>query len=318
METISAKRIKAFRERLPLKGKGNKNKAYLALGATSILWGTTWVASKIAVQQTPGLQVSYIRQLIAGILLLFYFLVVKKEKLPTKQQFAWLLLVSFFMFVINNGFSTWSVKYIPSGLAALIGALYPLFIVIIEFIVFRKRNYKPLTFVGLLLGFGGIMIVFYENTFHEHPVGYGFGILLCFIAMLCWCIGTIFIARNKYQMNPYYAMGWQMFMASFLIFLMAVFTGNNIPVSTINLSSWLSIFYLVAAGSIVAFIAFLYTLKTLPPAIASLYAYINPIVAIILGSFIFPDEILTVNVLIGAVIAVLGVYLVNFSLRKRG
>lgn len=316
MEILGAKKFKSIRDLLP-KSKGNKNLAYIALGATSILWGTTWVASKIAVQHTPGLQVSYIRQLLAGTLLLFYFLIIKKEKLPTLPQFLWLLLVSFFMFVINNGFATWSVKYIPSGLAALIGALYPLFIVIIEFVIFKKRNYKPLTFLGLLLGFAGIMIVFYENTFHDHPVGYGFGILLCFIAMLCWCIGTILIARNKYQMNPYYAMGWQMFMASFLIYLMAIFTDNNIAISSIDLNTWLAIVYLVIAGSIVAFIAFLYSIKTLPPAIASLYAYINPIVAILLGSLIFPDEILSLNVLIGAIITVLGVYIVNFSLRKR-
>lgn len=317
METITIRKLRALKERFPVKKPGSLFWPYIALSATSILWGTTWVASKMAVQTTPGLQVSYLRQFIAGSVLLFFFLVIKKEKLPSPRQFLWLLLVAFFMFAINNGFATWAVKYIPSGLAALIGTLYPLFIVMIEFVLFKKRDYKPLTFVGLLLGLAGVLIVLYENTFQDHPEGYGFGVVICFIAMLCWCAGTILIARNKYRMNPYYAMGWQMFLASFIIFLMAVFTGQNMPLMEIETSSWLSIFYLVAAGSITAFSAFLYTLKTLPPAIASLYAYINPIVAIVLGSFIFTDEILTFNVLTGALIAVFGVYLVNLSLRKR-
>jgi drug/metabolite transporter (DMT)-like permease len=294
----------------------NKQKAYLALTATSIIWGTTWVASKFAVQSTPGLEVSYLRQFIAGTLLLSFFLI-KGEKLPTWPQFRWLFMVSIFMFVVNNGFGTWSLKYIPSGLGALMGALYPLFVVIIELLFLKSKNYNVLTFAGLFIGLAGITIVFYANAFHEHPPGYIFGISLCATGMLCWSIGTILIARNKYRMNPYYAMGWQMFMASFLIYLMAVFTGNNIPLREVHLQTWAAIAYLVIAGSMLAFMAFIYTLKYLPPAVASLFAYINPIVAILLGSAIFTDEILTLNVLIGAIITVLGVYLVNNSVRRR-
>jgi drug/metabolite transporter (DMT)-like permease len=289
--------------------------SYLALTATSVIWGTTWVASKIGVQHTPALQVSYIRQFIAGTLLLAFFFV-RGEKLPTWQQFRWLFILSIFSFVLSNGFSTWSVKYISSGVAALISALCPLCVVIIEMIFFKKNNNTPLTFLGLFIGIAGIAVVFYENAFHEQPEGYAFGVLLGFIAMVGWSIGTIFIARNKYQMNPYYAVGWQMFFGSFLICVLANTTSNNIPFSEIPFETWAAIVYLICIGSIVAFVAFIYTVKYLPPAIATLYAYINPIVAMITGAIIL-SEPLTLNLIVGALITLVGVYIVNYSIRKK-
>jgi drug/metabolite transporter (DMT)-like permease len=293
-----------------------KQKAYFSLTLTCLSWGTTWVASKIAVQATPGLQVSGIRQFIAGSLFLLFFGLFKKEKLPTLQQFRWLLTASFFLVVINSGLTTWSVKYIPSGLAALIGALNPLFVVIIEMVFFKNKSYTLFTFIGLFTGILGIAIVFYNNAFHHHPDGYVFGLIICFIGILSWSIGTLLVARNKYQMNPYYALGWQMFIASFLLMIFAKATHNTIPIQTIPLKTWLSILYLIAVGSIVAFVAFLYSIKHLPSAIASLYSYINPVIAMVIGAIIFSEK-LTGFILIGTVITLVGVYIVNMSLRKR-
>ncbi|HRH59831.1 MAG TPA: EamA family transporter, partial [Chitinophagaceae bacterium] len=177
------------------------------------------------------------------------------------------------------------------------------------------RN-TPLTFLGLILGFAGVVIVFYENAFHEQPEGYVFGVVLGLIAMLSWSFGSIFIARNKYQMNPYYAMGWQMLLGSVFIYVFASATGQHIPLSEISLKTWSAIAYLVTAGSLVAFMAFIYSVKHLPPAIASLYAYINPIVAMICGALIL-NEPLTLNLFLGAVITIAGVYIVNRSMRNK-
>ena len=290
-----------------------KSGSYFALTLTSIIWGTTWVASRIGVQHVPGLQMSYIRQFIAGSLLLIFFFL-RGEKLPTRQQFRWLFVLSIFTFVLSNGFSTWSVRYVSSGLAALISALYPLCVVVIEMIFFNRNNNSSLTFVGLFVGLGGVAIVFYENAFHEQSEGYSYGVILGVIAMIGWSIGTIYIARNKYQMNPYYAIGWQMFFGSFLIYLLALTTNNNIPFSEIPSQTWMVIAYLVSFGSLVAFVAFIYTVKYLSPAIASLYAYINPLVAMIIGSILL-DEPLTFNLIIGALITLAGVYIVNYSIR---
>jgi len=293
---------------------GNKNKAYLALTATSIIWGTTWVASRIGVEDVPGLQVSYLRQFIAGCLLLSFFFI-RGEKLPTWQQFRWLFILSIFMFVLANGFSTWSVKYIPSGLASLISALAPICVVLIDLIFFKQHKNTPLTFIGLFIGFAGVAIVFYENAFHEQPEGYMLGIIYGLIAMIGWSIGTIFITRNKYNINPYYAMGWQMFLSSFMIFALAKITDQNISINDVSLKTWSAVAYLIVMGSVAAFAAFIYSIKYLPTAIASLYAYINPIVAMLFGTLIL-NEPLTINLLFGAVVTLVGVYIVNYSVKK--
>jgi drug/metabolite transporter (DMT)-like permease len=291
-----------------------KHKAYLALTWTSIVWGSTWVVSKIGVQKIPALELSAVRQLIAGIIFLSFFLI-KGQKLPTAKQFGWIVVMSFLMFVFANGLSTWSVQYIPSGLAALIAALYPLCVVILEFLFFKRTSQSLLTFIGLFLGVAGIAIVFYENAFHMQPAGYAFGVFLAIFAMLAWSLGTIYVARNKYEMNPYYALGWQMIIGSVFIFILAISTNNFIPISNIPGDVWLILAYLVIMGSILAFIAFIYTMKHLSPAVASLYAYINPIVAIIIGSIIL-NEKLTVYIIVGSLVTLIGVYLVNYSVKR--
>lgn len=300
--------------RLSLKNRSTKQKAYMALTATSLIWGTTWVASKIGVQQVPGLQVSYLRQFTAGSILVIFYLI-KGEKLPTVKQFGWLVTLSVFIFVLANGFSTWSVKYMSSGLASLIGALYPLCVALIEMFVLKSKNNNPLTFIGLAIGIAGVAIVFYENAFQVQPEGYSFGIMLGLTAMFSWSIGTILITRNKYKMNPYYAIGWQMFIGSFIIFGLAHATNNNIPLKDVPAKTWAAIAYLIVMGSIVAFSAFIYSIKYLPAALASLYAYINPLVAMLTGALLLKEP-LTLNLITGAVITLAGVYIVNYSMKK--
>jgi drug/metabolite transporter (DMT)-like permease len=224
-------------------------------------------------------------------------------------------MMSVLMFVMANGLSTWSLNYIPTGLSALIGALYPLSVVIIEMIFFKNRNINVLTFVGLLLGIGGIGIVFYENAFQQHPAGFGFGVMLSVGAMLAWSVGTIFIVRNKVNMNPYYATGWQMLISSLILFVVAHVLQPAIPFSAITAKSWGAIAYLVLAGSLLAFVAFIYSLKKLPPALSSLYAYINPLVAMVTAAIVL-DEKLTMNILWGAIVTLIGVFLVNYSIKR--
>ncbi len=292
----------------------SKQKAYIALAATSLIWGTTWVAMKFGVSKMPALELAAIRQFIGGSIFVVFFLL-KKEKLPTKKQFIQLFVLSILMFVFANGLSTWSLTFIPSGLGALIGALYPLSVVIIEYFFFNNKNINGLTLLGILLGITGIGVVFYENAFHHHPTGYLFGITLAIIAMLSWSYSTIMIAREKVKVNPYFGMGWQMLFGSVMMFIMSLLSGKNIPIQAIPVSAWFAIAYLIIAGSVIAIVAFIYSMKYLPPAIASLYAYINPIVAILIGT-IWLNEKLTMYIIIGSLITLIGVFLVNKALKK--
>lgn len=294
---------------------------YLALGITSIVWGTTWVASKIGLSprageaEIPALQMAYIRQFLAGICFVLFFMLYKKLSLPTAKQFLWLIIMALLMFVLANGLSTWSLKFIPSGLSALIGALYPLIVVIIEAIFFKSRNMTILTFVGLLLGITGIGIVFYENAFQHKSDDFYFGVGLSLIAMLTWSIGTIIIARNKIKLNPYYATGWQMLISSLILLPVAEATQKTIHLSSISVTVWSVIAYLVLAGSLLAFIAFIFSMKKLPAAVASLYAYINPLVAMLTASIVL-NESLTMYIIWGAIVTLAGIFLVNYSIKR--
>jgi drug/metabolite transporter (DMT)-like permease len=139
--------------------------------------------------------------------------------------------------------------------------------------------------------------------------------MLSFISMIGWAVATLLIARNKVNINPYYATGWQMLIGSFILLLLSLSSGSFIPVAQLPLNTWLAIAYLVAAGSVIAFIAFIYSMKHLEPAIASLYAYLNPIVAILIGALV-SDEHLTLPIILGSLVTLVGVFLVNKSLQR--
>lgn len=280
-----------------------------------MVWGTTWVVSKIGVNEMPALQMASVRQLIGGTIFISFFLFYRKFPLPTRKQFRWLFIMSIIMFVSANGLSTWSIQFIPAGLSSLIGALYPLSVVIIEKVFFKSRKLTALTFTGLFLGIAGIAVVFYENAFHKAGSHFLFGVFLSSIAMLSWSVGTVFIARNKTEINPYYGIGWQMVIASVMLFVISEISGKTIPIAEIPITVWLCIAYLVLLGSLVAFIAFIYSMKTLSPSLASLYAYINPLVAMITAHFVL-NEKLTINILWGSVLTLGGVFLVNYSMKN--
>ncbi len=295
--------------------KSSRAKAYLALFTTSFVWGTTWVFSKAAVMEMPALQMAAIRQFIAGLAMVAFFVFYKKLSLPSAKEFRWLFIMSLLLFVIANGFSTWGVTYISSGLAALIGTLYPLSVVLIEAVFYKQKQIPSLAVFGLVLGLMGVGLVLYENAFVNTGLHFGWGLVLSVLAMLSWSFGSVFLARKKQTLNPYYSLGWQMLLSSVLLYILSLALKQHMPISAISLKTWGIIIYLAALGSIIAFVAFLYTLKKLPQAIATLYAYINPLVAMFIGSWLL-GETLNRYILGGAFVTLLGVFLVNYSIRK--
>jgi drug/metabolite transporter (DMT)-like permease len=293
----------------------NQNKAYLALTVTSIVWGTTWVASKMGVMHMPAFEMASIRQFLGGSLYVGFFLI-KGEKLPTKTQFLWLLGMSLLMFVSSNGIATYGLKFISSGLAALIAALYPLSVVLIERYYYKAIEITPKTIIGLSLGLLGIGFIFYKDSLTVHGSNYILGVALSFLAMITWSIGSIIISRTKIKINAYNSIGWQMLMSAFIMGLITLLSGDYVPLNQIPAISWGVIVYMVIGGSVFAFMSFIYSMKHLKSSIASLYAYINPIVAIWVGSLLL-DEHMTWNNIVGSIITLIGVYLVNKSLKDQ-
>jgi len=220
------------------------------------------------------------------------------------------------MFVSSNGIATYGLQFITSGLASLIAALYPLSVVLIERFYFKAIKITPQTFIGLLLGLLGIAFIFYKDSILVHGTNYALGVGLSLFAMITWSVGSIIISRNKINMNAYYSIGWQMLISAFIMGLFTLYTGNYIAINEIPAISWGVIIYMVIGGSVFAFIAFIYSMKNLNPAIASLYAYINPIVAIWVGSLLLNEE-MSFSSIMGTLCTLVGVYLVNRSLKNQ-
>jgi drug/metabolite transporter (DMT)-like permease len=284
----------------------------LALCWVSFFWGTTWIASKEGVKHMPAIQLAAIRQFISGLLYISFFLF-KKTPWPKGKQWKTILILSILNFVLSNGLSTWGVKYISSGLGAIIGALVPLWIVIIS--LFRGERLAQLAVIGLVVSFGGVCVIFYDHLSDFLLPDFRFGIFISIIATLTWAFGSLYTKKKAASFNPYFSLGLQMFLSSILLFAFTGATGNSVSLSAIPMISWLSIAYLIIIGSVLTFIAFIYALQNLPAEINSIYAYINPIVAVILGTIIF-GEPLTVALGIGGTVTLFGLYMVNYSLRK--
>ncbi len=284
----------------------------IALCFVCFFWGTTWIASKEGVKHMPALQLAGIRQFIGGFLYVCYFLF-KKTPWPKGKQWQTILILSILNFVLSNGLSTWGVKYISSGLGAIINAVFPLWIVIIT--LFRGEKLVRLAVFGLIISFGGVCVIFYDHLTDFLNPDFRFGILLSILATITWAFGSLYTKKKAASFNPYFSLGLQMLISSFILLAITGATGTGVNIASIPANSWWAISYLVIIGSVLTFIAFIYMLQKLPPEINSIYAYINPIIAVLLGSVVF-GEPLTIAIAIGGGITLCGLYMVNYSMRK--
>lgn len=284
----------------------------LALCWVSFFWGTTWIASKEGVKYMPAIQLVAIRQFLGATLYLSYFLF-KKTNWPKGKQWKTIFILSILNFVLSNGLSTWGVKYISSGLGAIIGALVPLWVVIIS--LFNGEKLVKLSIIGLVVGFAGVCVIFYEHLSDFLIFDFRFGIIISIISTLTWAFATLYTKKKAASFNPYFSLGIQMFISSIFLFAYLGATGSAVSLSSIPMISWISIGYLVLFGSVLTFIAFIYALQHLPAEINSIYAYINPIIAVLLGAYVF-GEPLTFSIAVGGIITLFGLYLVNKSFRN--
>ena len=296
-----------------LSSKTSRQKALLALAWVCFFWGTTWIASKVGVSNMPAIQLCAIRQMLGGSVYLLYF-IITKHPWPKGKQWGVIFVLSFLNFMLSNGLSTWGVQYISSGLGAIIGAIFPLWIVIITLFGGGRLPQKAL--LGMIMGFGGVCIIFYDHLKDFLNADFSFGILLSVIATISWAFGTVYTKKHAVNFNPYFSLGLQMLISSVALYTVSYSTGNTVSIAAIPANAWWAILYLVVIGSVLTFIAFIYSLQRLPTSLASLYAYTNPIVAVLLGVIIFHEK-LNIYVAVGGAVTIAGVYLVNDSFRRK-
>ncbi len=283
-------------------------KAILALVAVCILWGTTYLALRVGVTQFPPFLFSMLRFIMAGPILIGIMLLLGKKipgaKILFDQAVGGLLMCSLGVAVVG-----WAEVNVSSGVAAVICSMMPIWTVFLNLIANREERPTPLIIFGLLTGLGGILLIFNEHLSEFYNPKYIIGIVAIFLANLCWAIGTMWVKKRNKGSDPIMNAGWQMlFGGLFLIPISLVFDDYSV----VQWSSELlfALFYLTLVGSVAAYACYFYAVTHLPITIVSLYAYINPVIAVILGWLIL-NEKLNAGIWAAIGITLLGIYIVN-------
>jgi drug/metabolite transporter (DMT)-like permease len=292
-----------------------QQKSYLALGIICFVWGTTCVISKLALQHVSVVQLCGMRQLLAGITMILFF-TVRGFRLPAKKDWPRLVLMSMLMFVMANGMSTWGISYIESGLGAIIGSSTAFWIPVFALLVLKQNVFNAKIMVGLTAGITGIVVIFSEKLGRFNNSSFIWGILLSLTATIAWSLATVLSMKKKDSARLYAETGWQMALSALVFLPLAVIMDLWTPLHEIPAKTWGLFAYLTIAGSLLTFISYVYAIKHLPPALLSIYAYINPIVAILFG-WILLREPISITLAIGGAITLTGVYLVNEGSKKR-
>jgi drug/metabolite transporter (DMT)-like permease len=289
--------------------------AYVCLAGICLIWGTTFLVMRIGVMHFPPFLFAAIRQLTAGVLLTGFLLLVRREKFPSWNVLRIQAFRGFLMITCGNGLVSWAEVFVPSGLAAIICSTMPVMVILINLTINRSELPNGVIGLGVLTGLSGIILVFSEYLSDFANPNYRAGIILIFVATFTWAIGSILTKRKNYDTSPFLGAGMQMFFGGlFCLPFSFVFDDLSHIVWSPEVVYGLS--YLIVFGSIMAFTMYAYTLNHLPITIASLYSYINPLVAVVLGWLVLSEK-LNLKIGVAFIITVTGIYLVNYGYQQQ-
>ncbi len=277
----------------------------LAFLAIYILWGTTFLAIRIAVQEVPPLFAAGIRFFTAGIIL-YSFMRLRGRVAPTAQQWRNLALIGLVMFVAEYGPLFWAEKYLSSGVTSILAATIPLITIVLEMFAFRLQPFRWSILAETLLGFLGVAVLMLPNGNSSVAIVPCVAILLGSIG---WCLGSILQRQIVVPESRPLTSGATMMLGGAGLLLLSALFGEMHPFPHISLRSALALAYLITCGSLLAFTAFVWLLGRMPASQISSYAYVNPVVAVALGYFILGEQI-NVRTLIGAALVLLSVFLI--------
>ena len=287
-------------------------KLILAIITVALVWGTTFLGIRIAVETIPPWFVAGIRQLLAGIILFVILLFSKKLKWIGWKNFKNQIILASLMLIVANGMTTVAEKHLTSSLASLISSTSPLLVFILS-IFFSLQKFSIRGLVGILLGFSGILLIFKDGLQDLLNPEYRNGVIFIFIAIFGWAFGTIFTKKiNHIPQNISLNLFYQFSFAGVIQIIFGFIASDEIEVSNWSLKSILATIYLAIFGSIIAFFAFHLALKKITPTQISILSYINTIIAIFLGWLIL-NEPITLTFLAAAVLIICGVFITNYK-----
>jgi drug/metabolite transporter (DMT)-like permease len=292
-------------------------KAYIALVFVCIVWGTTYLAIRVGVAHYPtAFLFAGVRQTISGVILGAIALLVNRKTDFSSRNVLRQMLIGFLMLTIGNGCVTWGEKYIPSGIAALICSLMPLFAVSFNLLSSKRDKLNTMIGAGLVLGVCGVGLIFRQNVADLGKPQYLGGMLAILLATSSWALGSIINKKNVNPVNAFLNSGMQLFFGGIFMLVISPFADDYSGFVLWNTNGVLALVYLIIFGSVLAYAAYMYALAELPVGIATIYAYINPLIAVVAGALFLNEELNTYTALAFATIMA-SVYLVNMGYRKQ-
>lgn len=291
-----------------------KTKLWIALLALYIVWGSTYLAIRFAVETIPPFFHASLRFAISGAILYVWRLYAGDGK-PTVSNWKSTAIVGTLLLLGGNGLVALAEKTVPSGIAALMISTSPFWLVLFESL--RARGNKPtwLSILGLVIGFGGVFLLIGPSEITGSGQEFDpFGTILLLIAPILWSSGSIYARGADMPKSTLLSTGMQMLTGSVALFIVSVLTGElrGFSFAQVSLLSWQGLIYLITFGSLVGFVAYGWLLHNAPVSLFSTYAYVNPVVAVFLG-WLLADEVLNSRTVVASAIIIGSVILINYA-----
>ena len=290
----------------------------LALAFLSIytIWGSTYLAIRFAIVTIPPFIMAAIRFLISGAVL-YTWTRVRSTPAPSRSNWKATATIGGFLLFGGNGGVVNAEQVLPSGLTAVLITTVPLWMALVE--LFRKDRIvpRPQIIFGLVLGFGGVISLVGPGDFGGGSGLNTFWALVLILASLSWAIGSVYSRKASVPSNPLLGSGMEMIAGGLLLLVASLFTGEwaNFQPTNLSLLSLLSFVYLVVFGAMIAYSAYVWLLTKTSTAKVSTYAYVNPVVAVLLGYFLGGEQLTIRTVLASAVIVLAVVFITTFRSR---
>lgn len=284
----------------------------LAFGLVYVFWGSTYLAIRLAVEAVPPALMAGTRFLIAGPLMLVYCALSGRRVRLTREETARLAIIGVLLLTVSNATLAWAEQWVPTGLAALIVSITPIWFLVLEtWVLPGEHQVSPRALAGVVLGILGIVVLLWPELRHTSGIGHRelLGSVSLIGASLSWATGSVLSKRWKVGVDAFAATGWEMALAGTANVIIGLAFGEH------HRAVWSAkglgaIIYLVIFGSWVGFTAYIWLLKHVPTTKVTTYAYVNPVVAVFLGWLVLHEQV-TVYIMLGTVVIVAAVALVT-------
>jgi drug/metabolite transporter (DMT)-like permease len=281
-----------------------------AFAIVYVVWGSTYLAIRVGVQTMPPMVLGGLRFLLSGPLMIAVGLLLGGRFWTTRKDTFRIVIQGSLLLVGGNGLVSWGEQWVPSNLAALIVASTALWMALLGRLGAQGERFNVLTWVGLLLGFAGVAVLVTSGAVGGTVSWKGFALLLG--ASISWAVGSVFTRRFPVQASSAVVSGGQMLTAGLIMSAIGLLDGEFARWNPSNLRAWYVIGYLVVFGSCIGFSAFQWLVHEVTPARLGTYAYVNPAVAVLLGSWLL-NETLSPWQVVGTLIILSGVVIVTIT-----